>query len=217
MPLSLAGALFFAGAVPIALLSSRNLAPPAVHASEQAPADLSIDYPLNGSIFPPEITPPTFIWHDASPASSQWRVRVTFTDGSAPLEFESRGEKPTIGDIDQRCISSTNELPRLRPDQDSAHTWSPDAKSWELIKKHSFAGAANVTISGYAQADATRPLSTGATTLSTSKDPVGAPIFYRDVPLMPSETEKGIIKPLANDAVHKRRRNQAFVPAPALV
>ncbi len=30
----------------------------------------------------------------------------------------------------------------------------------------------------------------------TSKDPVGAPIFYRDVPLMPSETEKGIIKPL---------------------
>ena len=27
-------------------------------------------------------------------------------------------------------------------------------------------------------------------------DPVGAPIFYRDVPLMPSEGEKGVIKPL---------------------
>ena len=33
-------------------------------------------------------------------------------------------------------------------------------------------------------------------------DPVGAPIFYRDVPLMPSETEKGIIKPLAPNALH---------------
>ena len=31
--------------------------------------------------------------------------------------------------------------------------------------------------------------------------PVAAPIFYRDVPLMPTETEKGVIKPLAPYAV----------------
>ena len=37
--------------------------------------------------------------------------------------------------------------------------------------------------------------------LHVSADPVGAPIFYRDVPLMPSETEKGFIKPLAATAV----------------
>jgi tetratricopeptide (TPR) repeat protein len=37
--------------------------------------------------------------------------------------------------------------------------------------------------------------------IQTSADAVGAPIFYRDVPLMPSETEKGIIKPLAPYAV----------------
>jgi tetratricopeptide (TPR) repeat protein len=37
--------------------------------------------------------------------------------------------------------------------------------------------------------------------VTTSKDPVGAPVFYRDVPLMPSETEKGVIKPLAPDAI----------------
>ena len=30
---------------------------------------------------------------------------------------------------------------------------------------------------------------------------MGAPIFYRDVPLMPSETEKGVIKPLAKNAI----------------
>ena len=28
------------------------------------PAAITVDYPANGSIFPPEITPPTFIWHD---------------------------------------------------------------------------------------------------------------------------------------------------------
>src|SRR5208283_611743 len=32
-------------------------------------------------------------------------------------------------------------------------------------------------------------------------DPVGAPIFYRDVPLMPSELQKGVIKPLAQSAL----------------
>jgi hypothetical protein len=32
--------------------------------------------------------------------------------------------------------------------------------------------------------------------IQTSKDPVGAPIFYRDVPLMPSGTTKGAINPV---------------------
>ena len=45
------------------------------------------------------------------------------------------------------------------------------------------------------------PYRRGQVSIRTSKDPVGAPIFYRDVPLMPSETEKGVIKPLATRAV----------------
>jgi hypothetical protein len=44
-------------------------------------------------------------------------------------------------------------------------------------------------------------VSQGAVTIHTLKDPVGAPIFYRDVPLMPSESEKAVIKPLAQGAV----------------
>ena len=44
-------------------------------------------------------------------------------------------------------------------------------------------------------------VSRGQVTIHTSTDPVGAPIFYRDVPLMPSETEKGVIKPLAASAI----------------
>lgn len=35
----------------------------------------------------------------------------------------------------------------------------------------------------------------------TSQDPVSAPIFYRDVPLMPSDLEKGVTKPLAPNAI----------------
>jgi tetratricopeptide (TPR) repeat protein len=37
--------------------------------------------------------------------------------------------------------------------------------------------------------------------ITTSADPVGAPIFYRDVPLMPTEVEKGVIKPIIPSAV----------------
>ena len=36
---------------------------------------------------------------------------------------------------------------------------------------------------------------------STSRDPVGAPIFYRDVPLMPGPNESGNIQPLDKGAV----------------
>ena len=46
-----------------------------------------------------------------------------------------------------------------------------------------------------------QPVSRGRVTIETSKDPVGAPIFYRDVPLMPSEVAKGVIKPLAPAAI----------------
>ena len=37
--------------------------------------------------------------------------------------------------------------------------------------------------------------------LTTSTDPVGAPIFCRDVPLMPTENERGNIKPLPDSAL----------------
>lgn len=37
---------------------------------------------------------------------------------------------------------------------------------------------------------------------STSLDPVGAPIFYRDVPLMPTEGANGTAQPLALSAIH---------------
>ena len=66
------------------------------------------------------------------------------------------------------------------------------------IKKHSVEHPATVTITGFRGRNRDAgPVSRGQVAILTSKDPVGAPIFYRDVPLMPSELEKGVIKPLA--------------------
>lgn len=172
-----------------------------VFASEGTPSAITIDYPKNESIFPPEITPPTFLWRDAASSASRWQIEIQFSDGSMPLRIDSPGAPMSIGEIDKRCISAHNELPTLTPEQAQAHTWVPDEKTWDRIKKHSIAGPAKITISGFSQDDSGQALSGGAIEISTSKDPVGAPIFYRDVPLMPSETEKGIIKPLSPTAI----------------
>jgi len=162
---------------------------------------ITIDYPLDGSIFPPEITPPTFIWRDAAENASRWRIDFVFSDGSAEIHTQSSGERLAISEIDKDCVSATNELPKLTPEQAAAHTWIPAGEVWEAIKAHSVADGAVVTISGFSEQDAQHAVSRGRVTIHTSRDPVDAPIFYRDVPLMPSETEKGIIKPLAPAAI----------------
>src|SRR5271169_1475439 len=147
------------------------------------PAPITVDYPADQSIFPPEITPPTFLWRDPERAATTWRIAVAFTDGSPTIHVTSPGERMQIGEIDERCISPTNELPKLTPQQAEAHTWKADPATWTAIKNHSQAGAATVTISGFRDNSSDQPVSRGQVTIQTSKDPVGAPIFYRDVPL----------------------------------
>jgi tetratricopeptide (TPR) repeat protein len=158
-------------------------------------ASITINYPEDSSIFPPEITPPTFIWHDADAATKAWSIDITFADGSEPVHTRSHGEPMHIGNIDPRCVSGANQLPSLTPEQAAAHTWKPDTETWALIERHSVEQSATVAITGLDDSD--RPVDQGRVTLSTSKDPVGAPIFYRDVPLMPSEGQKSIIQPLS--------------------
>ena len=161
-------------------------------------AKISIDYPQDGSIFPPQITPPTFLFHDPSGNVHTWRIDIAFGGRAATIHVESKGERLKVGEIDQRCVSPTNELPKLTPEQASAHTWVPDAATWDAIGRQSVADAATVTVTGLGDSG---PVSSGRVTIRTSRDPVGAQIFFRDVPLMPSATEKGIIKPLAQDAI----------------
>jgi tetratricopeptide (TPR) repeat protein len=162
------------------------------------PARISIDYPLNGSVFPPDMAAPTFLWRDPAAAADSWQIDIAFASGSAPMHLESKGEHMQVGEIDKRCISNTNKLPELTPEQAAAHTWKPDAATWAAIKKQAGTGAVAIAIHGLA---GTATVSQGQTQLSVSSDPVGAPIFYRDVPLMPTDSEKGFIKPLAQTAI----------------
>jgi tetratricopeptide (TPR) repeat protein len=166
------------------------------HPQAVAPGLVAIDYPPEGSVFPPEIIAPTFLWHDAAEAATVWRIEVRFEDGSPGIHAESRGEPVKIGDIDPRCVSKTNELPKLTPQEAAAHSWIPAVDAWAEIKKHSVERRATVTISGFRDGNSSQAISFGRVTMETSKDPVGAPIFYRDVPLLPTETEKGVIRPL---------------------
>ncbi|HKM80906.1 MAG TPA: tetratricopeptide repeat protein [Candidatus Acidoferrum sp.] len=166
-------------------------------ADNPKPAEIMVDYPEDGSIFPPEMTPPTFLWRDASDAASVWTIDVAFSDGAAGIHTRSAGERLRIGEIDQRCVSASNEPPKLTPQQAAARTWIPDTATWEAIKKHSKEHPATITITGFHDDHLERPISLGKVVMQTSMDQVGAPIFYRDVPLIPSELEEGVIKPLA--------------------
>jgi tetratricopeptide (TPR) repeat protein len=165
------------------------------------PARIVIDYPAEGSVFPPDMAPPTFLWRDSAANPASWQIDVSFADGSAGIHVAAKGERMRVGEIDPRCVSSTNKLPELTPEQAAARTWTPDAATWAAIKKQAGAGAATITIRGFEAGNASTPVSVGSMRMHVSADPVGAPIFYRDVPLMPSELEKGFIKPLATAAI----------------
>jgi len=159
----------------------------------QTPAGLTIDYPEDGSIFPPDFAAPTFVWRDDQGSVTEWRITISFQDGGPAMEVRSRGERMRLGDIDPRCVAASNRLPELTPQQAAAHTWRPEPAVWAEIKRRSVQQAATITITGQN--------SRGEVRITASKDLVGAPIFYRDVPLMPTEVEKGVIKPIIPSAV----------------
>jgi len=168
-------------------------------------AELKIDYPLEGSIFPPEIVPPQFLWHDSSEQAQAWLVVVAFTDVPHRLCVLTGGKRQ-VRDIDPRCVTDTN-VHKETEYQTSAKGWIPSGPVWELMKRLSVEKDATVTILGLSatavskEGSPPRLLSQGGVRIKTSKDPVGAPIFYRDVPMMPVPTTEGVIRPLAASAV----------------
>jgi tetratricopeptide (TPR) repeat protein len=183
------------------------LAPGALHVvagqaatpAHKAPARLTIDYPENGSIFPPGITAPTFQWRGGS-ASNTFQIGVRFADGTQPIRLTARGQRMRVGPIDQRCVARTNELPKLTPKEAESWTWKPDGPAWKAIQTHSVKAPAVFTVT--ALKDGNPDGVAAEISFTTSTDPVGAPIFYRDVPLMPSVNADGVIQPLPPEAIH---------------
>ncbi len=117
-------------------------------------SSLTIRYPLNETLFPPEITPPTFHWEDANSTSDTWLITIKFQDE----------------------LESMNSI--IRESQ-----WTPKTDDWETIKKRSIEKQALVTILGFNRRSRGEILSEGQISIKTSEDPVGAPLFYREVNL----------------------------------
>jgi len=115
---------------------------------------LTIDYPLDETVFPPEIVAPTFRWTDSNPAADTWVVSLRFADGGAPMSFLAH-----------------------------AAEWTPRADDWDAIKRRSLEKPARVLVLGVDRRVPGTILSAAQISISTSRDEVGAPIFYREVNL----------------------------------
>jgi len=118
---------------------------------------VKITNPVNGAVFPPDITAPTFAWESDREDVDLFLVTFQF------------------GDADDRSQ-------RLGYFADDVQ-WTPTQPQWEAIKKRSLENETAVTILGVSRASPKTVLAAGGITISTSKDEVGAPIFYRDVNL----------------------------------
>jgi tetratricopeptide (TPR) repeat protein len=164
---------------------------------------LNIDVPLNGTVYPPDIIPPQFQWRDDNATATIWRVEIVFGDRAKPIRAWS-SEKMHLGPLDESLKGYVP--PTLTPEEAVAHVWRPDPKTWEEIKKHSVSAPATVIISGFASQKDKVPVSHQQATMQTSRDPVVAPLFYRDVPLIPPSPEtaqRGVIKPLPDSVLPK--------------
>ncbi len=115
---------------------------------------VKMTYPLNGTLFPPEIVPPEFRWEDASPQVSAWLVRVELADGG-----------PTVS-----CVTRQKQ-------------WMPGLQDWERIKAASKEQEARVLVIGVRPGRPVQVVSATSLSIRTSKDEVGAPLFYREVNL----------------------------------
>ncbi len=138
--------------------------PAAVWASYRDDAEytgLTVDYPLDGTLFPPELAPPTFQWHDGNPRVDAWALAFRFADGRAPL----------------RC---TTDKPQ----------WTPDEAQWTEIQRRTREQDARVIVLGVQRAAPGTILSGARIAIRTSADEVGAPLFYREVNLPFAEAVK---------------------------
>ena len=167
-------------------------------ATDKTPAPITVDYPTEATVYPPDLVPPTFSWHDPDPAADRWRIEVSGVGGGPAILLDTPSAPPDFGAPDPRCFSETNEPFAPTPYQASARTWTPSSETWAQILSLS---PVRVALSGFASRDPGRVLSRGEVRLEVSPDPIDAPVFYRDVPLMPSKTEVGTIKPLAQGAL----------------
>ncbi len=123
-------------------------------AESSSPEALTIVYPLDESLFPPEIAAPTFRWEDSHASAGRWQVEIEFQGQEAAIR--------------SWCDTAV---------------WTPSDSEWEEIKQLSREKPAAVTVRGYSRDDQDHVVSEGHVSISTSQDAVEAPLFFREVNL----------------------------------
>src|ERR1035438_4247313 len=96
---------------------------------------ITIDLPVNGTIYPPDVIPPQFAWRDDNPAVTVWRIEVVLGQHARSIRVWSNGENMQLSPVDFSLVGYVP--PELTPEQAAAHTWRPDSKTWNEIKQHS--------------------------------------------------------------------------------
>ena len=156
LPAAIAGTLVLAGCdrdpSPAEIVAALPAA--TAVAGQSAAAGLAIDYPADGTVFPPEIVAPTFTWSERTPGVDRWHVLVRDQAG----------------------------MPVLRETVDTTR-WRPTEAHWREIKRRSLERDAEVIVAGSAHARGKVLLSAARIRIRTSRDPVGDALFYREVPL----------------------------------
>jgi Flp pilus assembly protein TadD/dipeptidyl aminopeptidase/acylaminoacyl peptidase len=85
----------------------------------EATGQLEIKYPLDETLFPPEIVAPTFVWSDATEGVESWKVLLRFAGDEALQRFEAAEPR-----------------------------WRPSAAEWAEIKRKSTTRDAEIAIVG---------------------------------------------------------------------
>jgi tetratricopeptide (TPR) repeat protein len=120
----------------------------------RAAEGLTIEYPAPGTLFPSEIIAPTFLWKDKTGKTDAWLV---------------------VGEVEdaEKIVSPVV----------TQQEWKPTPEQWSTMKTLSFEKDMRITVLGIRGNDPDNIVSSGQTTIKTSRDEVGGSIFYRDVPL----------------------------------
>src|SRR5262249_50184013 len=125
----------------------------------------------------------------------------SFGGHSSRIRLEIPGEHYQVGQIDKEA-GPISELLQMTPQQQATRVWKPDDETWARIKRDTVKSPATITFTGFSDDTLQQPVSAGSVNIFTAADPVGAPIYYRDVPLMLwPRSEKGAIQPLPPFAV----------------
>ena len=126
----------------------------AVYKGQFPLSGLTIEYPGEGTIFPPEFPSPQFHWIDSLDSMAKWHIRLTTQNGEELYRETTKSE-----------------------------VWRPDSAIWQNIKAGSATGPVLFTIIGEHRTGFRSDWSSGRISFSFSTDSVGAPVFYRAVPL----------------------------------